>query len=335
MVSIVALIIWKLPSYVVLAGFLVFGTLDTVYLSSALTKVPDGAWFTLCLAVILSSVFILWRFGKEQQWRAEASDRFPPSHMLIPSDSDNSSSASSGNRGLKLTPYFGGAAITPIKGIGVFFDKTGQPSTTPTVFVHFLQKFLAASDIVVFFHLRPLSTPTVPPEERYTVTHCFSSPGSTTSPMPRCFRLVIRHGYTDEVITRDLGLLVYEQIRNFVIREGTARARLAAAIIESQFSQNDSNPPPTSSSAEKQKLVPYTTESDLVSSHLRNLQNAYDDQVVYIVGKEQLRIKEGTNYFWSVALWAFLWMRENTRSKVSNLNVETGRLVEVGFVKDV
>ena len=58
MVSLVAIIIWRTPLYVVLVGFLVFGSLDGMYLSSALTKVPDGAWFTLVLAVLLCTVFV-------------------------------------------------------------------------------------------------------------------------------------------------------------------------------------------------------------------------------------------------------------------------------------
>ena len=58
MVSLVAIIIWRTPLSVVLVGFLAFGSLDGMYLSSALTKVPDGAWFTLVLAVLLCTVFV-------------------------------------------------------------------------------------------------------------------------------------------------------------------------------------------------------------------------------------------------------------------------------------
>ena len=86
MVSLVAIIIWHIPLPIVLLGFLVFGLLDGLYLSSALTKVPDGAWFTLALAVLLCSVFILWRYGKENQWRAEAADRLSTSHLFAKKD---------------------------------------------------------------------------------------------------------------------------------------------------------------------------------------------------------------------------------------------------------
>lgn len=107
MVSIVALIIWRLHPLVVLAGFIVFSCLDGMYLSSALTKVPDGAWFTLVLAIVLSSIFILWRFGKEQQWKAEGEDRFQPSHLVTQGDDGE----------LRLTSIFGGGELTNMKGI--------------------------------------------------------------------------------------------------------------------------------------------------------------------------------------------------------------------------
>ena len=124
MVTLVALIIWRINPIIVLFLFLVFGSLDGVYLSSALTKVPDGAWFTLVLACILSSVFILWRFGKEQQWKAEAEDRFQPSHLVV-KDEDGK---------LHLGHSFGGGAVTTIKGTHLlpfilFLHKSNPPSS--------------------------------------------------------------------------------------------------------------------------------------------------------------------------------------------------------------
>ncbi|KAI4128170.1 MAG: hypothetical protein LQ347_004299, partial [Umbilicaria vellea] len=183
MVSIVALIVWELNPILVFLGFLVFGSLDGAYLSSALTKVPNGAWFTLLLSVILSSVFILWRFGKEQQWKAEAEDRFQPTHLVTKGDDGQ----------LRLTSVFGGDTLTDIKGLGIFFDKVGD--MTPLVFIQFLHKFTATPQVMVFFHLRPLSRPSVPPEERYAIKR---------TGIPNCYRMIIRHGYMDEVITKDL-----------------------------------------------------------------------------------------------------------------------------------
>ena len=188
---------------------------------------------------------------------------------------------------------------------------------TPTVFIQFLSKFVATPQIMVFFHLRPLSTPSVPPEDRYTVTRTV---------IPNCYRLVIRHGYTDEVITENLSLLVYEQVRDFIIREGTVKS-------PSQFITNKPKEPEssTSNSSMENELHP----NELVENHLAELRQAYDHQILYIVGKEQMRIRESTTIWRRVLLNAFLWLRENTRSKIANMKIPTDQLVEVGFIKEV
>ncbi|KAK5256307.1 hypothetical protein LTR40_010435, partial [Exophiala xenobiotica] len=82
MVSLTAIFVWRFSPYLIFFPWLIIACMDATFLSSALTKVPDGAWFTITLAFILASIFLLWRFGKEQQWFAEAEDRFPTSHFV-------------------------------------------------------------------------------------------------------------------------------------------------------------------------------------------------------------------------------------------------------------
>ncbi|KAL8860142.1 MAG: hypothetical protein Q9178_003406 [Gyalolechia marmorata] len=367
MVSLVAVIIWQLPLLVVLLGFLILGALDGVYLSSALTKVPDGAWFTLILATLLSSIFVLWRFGKENQWRAEASDRLAPSEIIDWNQADRLA-VRDVVLGLRFTHTFGSAPISGIKGLGIFFDKSGLPNTTPTVFIHFLQKFHAAPAVVVFFHIRPLAIPSVPLEERYTVTRCLGRP--TSNVKNQFFRVTLRHGYTDEVIHQDLGIQVYEQLRNFVVRE-----RAFAGAARSWKEESTGSAPPVDaksvlgssaifaipeSSSKDQITIDQVTKSsgssspghsdtgsgdpkeqqDRVRRGLAFLETAYQDQVVYVVGKEQMRIREVAGCkprSWSrrIALAAFLWLRSNTGSKIANLNIDVDKLVEIGFVKVV
>ena len=86
LVSVAAIIVWQLHVLVVIFGFLVFGTLDAMFLSAALTKVPEGAWFTLLLASVLSSVLFIWRFGKRQQWKSEAGDSISASKLVYPDE---------------------------------------------------------------------------------------------------------------------------------------------------------------------------------------------------------------------------------------------------------
>ena len=132
--------------------WLFFACLDGTFISSALTKVPNGAWFTITLAIVLALMLLLWRFGKEQQWTAEAKDRRPTSNF-IRAHKDGQ---------VFLADRYGGLPVTSIKGFGIFFDKVGE--NCPMVFSHFALKLTAIPEVAVFLHLRPLETPSVAPE---------------------------------------------------------------------------------------------------------------------------------------------------------------------------
>ena len=94
--------------------------------------------------------------------------------------------------------------------------------------------------------------------------------------------------------------------------------------------------PGSSAHAAKDQTPAWPTFDEApVEQGLRDLQRAFEDQVVYVVGKEQLRIRPDTGIFRRVLLTAFLWIKENTRAKVQALNVDVDKLVEVGFVKEV
>jgi len=360
MVSLAAMFVWKIPPYIVFFPWAVFACMDGAFLSSALTKVPQGAWFTLTLAAILASVLLLWRYGKEQQWFAEAEDRFPTSHFLVKDGT---------NDGMRLADRYQGIPLSRLKGLGIYFDKAGE--TTPIVFSQFVLKLTALPEVIVFFHLRPLETPYIAPGERFTVSKLS---------VPHCYRCVVRYGYNDEIVTPDLASVIYEQVRRFIIErhgggdddeeeavvsgnniintnpltstDGTFLRRRSLALVpeyDGTTSTSELELPFTSSatsfsdSKAKQKPTSRVVEASSSDSpapqtdndDLAKLDAAYAHKVLYIVGKEQMRIKPDTSIARGVLLSMFLWLRDNTRGKIANLKVPTGDLVEVGFLKEI
>jgi KUP system potassium uptake protein len=353
MVSLAAMFVWRIQPYLVFFPWLTIACLDGAYLSSALNKVPAGAWFTITLATVLACCFILWRFGKEQQWAAEAADRFPTSYFIRKREDGQ----------LQLTERFGGGLLSAIPCFGIYFDKAGE--TTPLVFSQWAIKLVAAPQVIVLFHLRPLETPSVPPENRYTVSRLG---------IPHSYRLIVRHGYNDEVITPDLASLIYEQVRNFVVTHNSSRrpsnqvAGSATAPVQqiterhppaqplaTDGNDGDTTQPVSSAvssgnSAQKKDLDGSTQAASSkdekssqeekasgisIGAELATLEEAYSHRVLYIIGKEQMKIKASANIFRKVLLSAFLWIRDNTRTKIANLRVPTDRVIEVGFVKDI
>ncbi|ORY66088.1 potassium transporter-domain-containing protein [Pseudomassariella vexata] len=342
MVTLVSLLVWRLSPFLVFIPWLFFATVDGLYLSSSLVKVPDGAWFTLTISGILACVFLLWRFGKENQWRAEAEDRFRPS-SLITKDPDGKAC---------LTERWGGGALSSIRGLGIYFDKTGV--LTPTVFTQFVSKFGAIPEVMVFFHLHPVEAPSVAGDERYVISRLGAIPG--------CYRLTVRHGFMDEVISPDLAALIYAQVRKFIIRQAgghplpedvdvdennnvslstsfdralkdritlTASAKFSGDVDYTGYETGHSD-------AEKgNDHGPPELRDKVVRAELARLDRSYASKVMYVIGKEQMKIKPGTHIFRRIVLTTFLWIRENTRAKIANLRLAMDRVVEVGFVKDI
>ncbi|KAK3309809.1 potassium transporter-domain-containing protein [Chaetomium strumarium] len=357
MVTLVSLIVWKLPPWLVALPWLFFALVDGLYLSSALNKVPDGAWFTLTLSAILAGLFLLWRFGKENQWRAEAEDRFKPHQLLVVREDYD---GGGGGQLLRLTDRWGGDSLSVIRGMGIFFDKFGV--LTPAVFTHFVSKFVAVPEVAVFFHLHPVEVPTVPAEERYHISRFGAVPG--------CYRLVIRHGFMDEVISPDLAALVYEQVRKAIVSRQAAD--LLAATTEKGVERDEekadssnqegggSDPDETTTTtptttttkvpaaeeactttssggnnAGNAATLPPELRDEELAAELARLDRAYAAKIMYIVGKEQMRVKETSSLGRRLLLQVFLWIRDNTRAKIANLRLAMDRVVEVGFVKDI
>ncbi|KAI9712807.1 MAG: hypothetical protein M1820_001429 [Bogoriella megaspora] len=315
MVSLAAMFVWRISPFIVVLPWLTIALMDGTYLSSALTKVPDGAWFTITLAAVLASILLLWRFGKEQQWRAEAEDRFPTSHIVTVDPEDGQ---------MHLTDRYSGSFLTSNRGLGIFFDKAGE--TTPTVFSQFVLKLTAIPEVIVFFHLRPLETPSVPPENRHTVSRLA---------IPNCYRLVVRYGFNDEIISPNLASIIVEQVRRYLIDNQTGTQRRISTDSRDPVSREDHADSSAETSGASNVLSEKVVLDDQASDELAKLESAYAHKVLYIVGKEQMKIKEQSNYARKALLWIFLWIRENTRNKIANLRVPTDKVIEVGFLKEI
>jgi K+ transporter len=130
MIALVALIVWRFHWLLVLAVWIPFIALDGLYLSAALTKIPNGAWFTLLLALILSSIFVLWRYGKEKQWSAEGRGRTNLSKLIIKNE----------HGGWSLPTSMGGRNLNPIKGELTYHISNPSQLTNAIRHRHFLRQ---------------------------------------------------------------------------------------------------------------------------------------------------------------------------------------------------
>ena len=202
--AVAAIIVWRVHPIIVLPIFAIFVTFDGLFLSAALMKVPEGAWFTLLIAGVLGGILLLWRYGKNNQWAAEAADVVSPS-SLVTQGADGS---------MRLLLADGGdTELRVLNGLGVFFDKAGH--LAPAVYTHFLHKFEAQHEVTIFFHLRQTSLPHVEAADRYSVQR--------VARVQNTFRVVVRHGYMDHGVFGDadqFGPVLVHQLEGFLAAEG-------------------------------------------------------------------------------------------------------------------
>ncbi|QDS73683.1 hypothetical protein FKW77_002924 [Venturia effusa] len=312
LVSLVALIVWRIKWYFVAPLWLLFATFEGLYLSSALTKVPDGAWFTLVMAFCIATIFSTWRYGKEAQWNVERKGQLHRLSKLVRSDEMGV---------LHLSDLYGGGELTKTKGLGIFFDKGGG-EYVPVVYEEFLRKFEAQPEVQVFLHLRALTIPNVPAEDKFDVTK---------TGLPNCYRMVIRYGYDDSPVIPQLGRVVYDEVRRYIIHHETTISYpgkttgfdIPTSLNSNNAEQEKETPsrPPSTASPSIIPTPPTTDPSQLPPRRLDSLDKAYKTQVLFIVGKLQLRMasKYNNNVVKRVLLMAFLWMRESTMEKVTSM----------------
>ncbi|RGP75252.1 potassium uptake [Fusarium sporotrichioides] len=289
--------------YMPLANWLLM--IGTVVVTAVYNNVPDGGWFALVLSFILSTFFMLWRWGKEQQWEAEQRDMVDPSEFVLSSRSTSrNNSIARGMSGdgsmrsirFRLSPEFGGGQVMTAPGLGIFFDKVGGTGDhIPKVFTQFIRKFQTRPQVIVFFHMRSLSQPTVPSDQRFVIAR-------VTTKIPSCYRIVLRHGYMDDILTPNLAPIIVNELMTFITR--------------GPFPLDENDMPPE------------------FRGELEALRAAEEAQTVYLMGKQTMRVQEAekmgfTKFFRRIALEAFLWVRENSRTKLANLNINPDNLVEI------
>lgn len=204
-------------------------------------------------------------------------------------------------------------------------------------------------------HLRALNKPRVAEEDRFEV--------EVVKGLTNVYRLVIRHGYNDhDVMNPNLAEEVVRVVKGEVIREGLVGGREVdineeeeeeVAVVAKDGEDDDDddthdtispvvhpghNSTTTTTTTTRKRITrtsPRTTTTISTSHRLSALEAASSAQTLYLVGKQQMRISASYNIFKKIILGVFLWVRENSRSKMEKLNVPMERLVEVGFVGEI
>jgi KUP system potassium uptake protein len=123
--------------------------------------------------------------------------------------------------------------------------------------------------------------------------------------VPNCFQVHVRHGFNEHVVTQNLNQLIHERLRKFFIG--------GDGMLNNPLDQHD----------------------EMTRQKLDALEKANKEGVVYIIGREQLKPNPKASFVRRLALGAFIWLRQLSRSKVAEMDFQLADVFEVGVFTQI
>ncbi|HYE44437.1 MAG TPA: KUP/HAK/KT family potassium transporter, partial [Caulobacter sp.] len=143
---VVARYMWKLPLWQAGLGAGVFASIDLVFVSSTILKIPDGAWLSLLLGAVLVTIMWTWTRGTNLLSEKTRRDSVPLSDLMDIL-----------------------RARAPHRAPGTAIFLTSDPDTTPVALMHNLKHNKVLHEKNVILTVRTAETPRVKDEDRITM----------------------------------------------------------------------------------------------------------------------------------------------------------------------
>ncbi|XP_042502162.1 potassium transporter 5-like [Macadamia integrifolia] len=190
LVSLIMLVIWKISIIWISLFFVIFGSIELFYLSSAVTKFVQGGWIPLAFAVILVTIMWTWHYVHTQRYKFELENKVSSDYI----------------RDIVADPN-----INRVPGIGLLCSDLVQG--IPPIFSHYISNIPSIHSVLVFLSVKQIPVSTVALEVRFL----FRQVEPRESQMFRC---VVRYGYKDVVVKpEDFEEELVKNLKEFVRNE--------------------------------------------------------------------------------------------------------------------
>jgi KUP system potassium uptake protein len=348
LMTLVMLIVWQRSILIALCFFFVFGSIELLYISSALFKVPQGGWVPLVLAGIFMFIMYVWHYGTTKKYEFDVQNKVSMKWLLT------------------LGPSLG---IVRVPGIGLIY--TELVTGVPAIFSHFVTNLPAFHEVLVFVCMKSVPVPYVPHNERYLV-------GRVGPKDYRMYRCVVRYGYKDvHADDSNFENRLILNLAEFIQTEGAAPwipssseisldGRMTVMGTASNRFLTTSSLPfslnhieertaslPTSNGDSMQSLerirspsfgrkkrvhfeLPKSENGDMdpeIRKELADLIEAKEAGVAYVMGHSYVKAKKSSSFLKKLAInVVYTFLRRNCRDPAMTLSIPHISLIEVGMI---
>jgi KUP system potassium uptake protein len=81
-VTLIMLMVWQKHLVIALAFLFVFGSVEAVYLSSALFKIPQYGWIPLAFVGVFTTIMYTWYYTRKEAFKFEVNNKLSMNWLL-------------------------------------------------------------------------------------------------------------------------------------------------------------------------------------------------------------------------------------------------------------
>lgn len=310
----VMITVWKQRIFIVVAFLLFFGSVELLYISACIYKIPEGGWIPLVLSFIFMAVMYIWNYGTMKKHDFDMENKVSMDRIVA------------------LGPSLG---MVRVPGIGLVY--TNLATGVPAIFGHFVTNLPAFHQVLVFVCIKSVQVPHVSENERLLISRA----GLKEYGMFRC---IVRYGYKDlQQENYDFENTLVSAIVQFVETEGEDESSREAGDMDIEVLHAPEHPVKNSNCNEKLKQSSYGTQ--VTKSGIRHPENfmlkdesleilkAKESGVAYIIGHSYAKAKKSSTILKKFAInVVYAFLSKNFREPEVGLNVPHASLLEVGMV---
>ncbi|CAN6556424.1 unnamed protein product [Malus baccata var. baccata] len=320
LMALVMIIVWKKSIITALAFLMLFGSIELVYISASVSKIPEGGWIPVVLSLIFMGVMYIWNYGTMMKHQFDVENKV------------------SINRIVSLGPSLG---MVRVPGIGLMY--TNLATGVPAIFGHFVTNLPAFHKVLVFVCIKSVQVPHVSGNERLLV--------SRVGPKEYgLFRCIVRYGYKDlQQETCNFENILVSSIVHFVETEEESPLRPITGCSR-QVIDADSEPlyaPDRTfmDSTKKENTVQFSCDLQVIKPGIRQVESslckdeslrileAKESGVTYIFGHSHANAKKSSSFFKKLVIdIVYAFLSKNCREPDVVLNVPHTSLLEVGMI---
>ncbi|CAJ1940077.1 unnamed protein product [Sphenostylis stenocarpa] len=333
LMSLVIVICWHKNVLLAVGFVLFFGSIEALFFSASVIKFFEGAWVPVALAFVFLSVMCVWHYGTLKKYEFDVQNKVSISWLL------------------SLGHSLGFARV---RGIGLV--QTELVSGIPAIFSHFVTNLPAFHQVLVFLCIKHVPVPHVRPEERFLV-------GRVGPRYFRVYRCIVRYGYhdvhkDDNEFEKDLVCSIAKFIQagggacNSSNDEPEKGGRMTVVgtcstshpLLVSERDEVDVDIAGTSEANKVIKpkkrvrfIMPESPKIDTdTREELKELMEAREVGVAYIIGQSYVRAKPGSNMLKKLVInCGYEFLRKNSREPSNVLSAPHASSLEVGMMYQV